>query len=839
MAHLNPEDFTKLQNQLLELREKNYGLEDTLRKCKKELTETKSRLHSLEEENGRYQILVRTSKKASEVELLIRDNGYLRNKLKDQEEDFRLQNNTLLRELSKLVGENEQYERQMKVLCSSQSCGLAEGDYGSTDDSKEVIRLRGELKDMHKKLFEAEGLLEKENKAHSEKVSALNLQISQLTNVLQTHSIPLDEGEINLGKGGGVSFRKLTLQDDDGLETDLERTNDTHLQSQDKCSQLQCEIEKLQTQLRGEKEITDSLTSEKTKLEESLTSANERLNNAEAEERNKIDAKHLEEAERRMKDMEAQHRTHVEELKQSLGDVESKLTECRSNLAEKCAQYEAALDSVQQLEHKLQSAEEGVLEARNATLHKAKECQALQDKVNAATKDIAQMLDQKQTVEKENKEFEIKISNQHQEIAALNTSLQEQTKLAESRHGLMEEMKAHIEEEKQKQQQKLDELQNVHKEEMDSLSSQNQHLKEIDGKIMELSDLNTKLMQLQQEKITLMEFNEKLKGDVEVAQKKAQEDLDRVTAEKCQDIENLKWEYKKEKSDLHTQLEISTIQRQEAEDTVEALKRKVADGEEEQRIHERKGVTLLKDLKKQLMAERKRADRLQEKLSQLLTDPAQLTAITTVSEAGDDVSSVSSWSMVSGEPRDSSTRENSIIASPQGSPPPGIVTEETVSLVNRVTELQQHKWQLEERITHLESSSAAMADDLLKKSAIIQHFCMDHKNIEHTGSPPTSPVHPTPLGDKLNVRRVLEMVRGGTSEESLREINRRLQSLLEETLGKNMQLHKDVENLSQQVHQLSKLAAVKTETELPVAVNVYEETQACNEERGDTDISKS
>lgn len=65
----------------------------------------------------------------------------------------------------------------------------------------------------------------------------------------------------------------------------------------------------------------------------------------------------------------------------------------------------------------------------------------------------------------------------------------------------------------------------------------------------------------------------------------------------------------------------------------------------------------------------------------------------------------------------------------QDSPPPGIVSEETVSLVNRVTELQQHKWQLEERITHLETSSAAMADDLLKKSAIIQHFCMEHKNM--------------------------------------------------------------------------------------------------------------
>ena len=37
-----------------------------------------------------------------------------------------------------LVGENEQYEQQIKVLCSKQSCDLTEADYGSTDDSKEV-----------------------------------------------------------------------------------------------------------------------------------------------------------------------------------------------------------------------------------------------------------------------------------------------------------------------------------------------------------------------------------------------------------------------------------------------------------------------------------------------------------------------------------------------------------------------------------------------------------------------------------------------------------------------------------------------------------------------------
>ncbi|KAG0721517.1 GRIP1-associated protein 1 [Chionoecetes opilio] len=724
----------------------------------KKLVETKARLRALGEENTRYQFLIRTSKKAGEVELLIRDNGYLRNKLKDQEEDFRLQNNTLLKELSKarLVGENEQYERQLNVLCSSQGGELGgEDDHSCTDDSKEVIRLRGELKEMQKTLFEAEARIETDSQAHTEKVSALSTQISQLTHILQTHSIPLDEGEISLGKGGGVSFKKLTLQDDDGLETDLERTTDT-LQSQDKCTELQREVAGVQTALRKQKEHTTTLTTENARLEDCLKSAKQR--------------------------------TYVEELKESLHDAENKLTESNSNLAEKSRLYEAAVQSVEELEHKLGGTEGALQESRDAILQR-------------------------------------------------NNNV----KLAESRHDLMEEMKAHMEEEKQKQKIEIEQLQVLHKDENASHVTQNQQLKnklqEINGKVNEMSDLNMKVTQLEQEKVLMKESSEKLLEDVQSAHRQVQEATDRVTAEKCQEIEKIKWEYKNEKSDLETQLEICTIQRQEAEEMVEALRRKVSDGEEEQRIHERKGVTLMKDLKKQLVAEKKRADRLQEKLSQLLTDPAQLTAITTaVSEAGDDVSSVSSWSLVSGEPRESSTRENSIIVSPQGSPPPGMVTEETVSLVNRLTEVQQNKWQLEERITHLESSAAAMADDLLKKSAIIQHFCMDHKNNEHRVSPHLSPA-PDTLGDKLNVRRVLEMVRGGGGEESLREINRRLQNLLEETLGKNMQLHKDVENLSQQVHQLSKLAAVKTESDLPAAVDVYNETQPSSEGRPDTSVS--
>ena len=54
-----------------------------------------------------------------------------------------------------------------------------------------MIRLQGELKEIHNKVYEAQTRRETDNQTHMEKVLALNLQITQLTNILQTHSIPL------------------------------------------------------------------------------------------------------------------------------------------------------------------------------------------------------------------------------------------------------------------------------------------------------------------------------------------------------------------------------------------------------------------------------------------------------------------------------------------------------------------------------------------------------------------------------------------------------------------------------------------------------------------------
>ena len=44
--------------------------------------------------------------------------------------------------------------------------------------------------------------------------------------------------------------------------------------------------------------------------------------------------------------------------------------------------------------------------------------------------------------------------------------------------------------------------------------------------------------------------------------------------------------------------------------------------------------------------------------------------------------------------------------------------------MRRVAELQESVWSCEERIQYLETTNAAMADDIVHKSALIEHYSM-------------------------------------------------------------------------------------------------------------------
>jgi hypothetical protein len=52
-------------------------------------------------------------------------------------------------------------------------------------------------------------------------------------------------------------------------------------------------------------------------------------------------------------------------------------------------------------------------------------------------------------------------------------------------------------------------------------------------------------------------------------------------------------------------------------------------------------------------------------------------------------------------------------------------------LLNKIALMQEEKWAIEQKLSMLEASSSAMADDLVGKSDIILHYCMEagkHRN---------------------------------------------------------------------------------------------------------------
>ena len=111
----------------------------------------------------------------------------------------------------------------------------------------------------------------------------------------------------------------------------------------------------------------------------------------------------------------------------------------------------------------------------------------------------------------------------------------------------------------------------------------------------------------------------------------------------------------------------------------------------------------------------------------------------------------------------------------------------------------------EERSRILEHSAAAMADELLKKTALIQYYCMEGGKKSSTSSTPAST--PTSESSKsLTMKKMVNLLMH-PDQETRKEVLR-MQNLLEETLTKNMHLQNDLEALSQEVVRLSKAAVV-------------------------------
>ncbi|XP_059240591.1 GRIP1-associated protein 1 isoform X1 [Mustela nigripes] len=837
---LSEEEFQRMQAQLLELRTNNYQLSDELRKNGVELTSLRQKVAYLDKEFNKAQKALSKSKKAQEVEGLLSENEMLQAKLHSQEEDFRLQNSTLMAEFSKLCSQMEQLERENQQLKdgaarvgTAQAVGLVDG---------ELLRLQAENTALQKNVA---ALQERYGKEAGRAQAASEGQGDPPGGPAPTVPVPMPLAEVELKWEMEKEEKRLLWEQLQGLESS----------KQAETSRLQEELAKLSEKLKKKQESFCRLQTEKETL----------FNDS----RNKIE----ELQQRKEADLKAQL-ARTQKLQQELEAANQSLAELRDQRQGERLEHAAALRALQD-QVSIQSADaqeqvEGLL-AENSALRtslaaleqiqtaKTQELNTLRDENAGLAADLQQrqteyedLMGQKDDLNSQLQESlraNSRLLEQLQEIGQekeqLTHELQEARKSAEKRKAMLDELAMETLQEKSQHKEELGAVRLRHEKEVLGVRARyerelrelhedkKRQEEELRGQIREEKARTRELENLQQ---TVEELQAQVhsmdgaKGWFERRLKEAEESLQQQQQEQEETLKQCREQHAGELKSKEEELQGVRDQLQQAQEerdchlkTISNLKQEVKDTVDGQRILEKKGSAALKDLKRQLHLERKRADKLQERLQDILTNSKSRSGLEELvlsemnspsrTQTGDS-SSVSSFSyreilrekesstvparvtvLNLGWPLPSSSPQ-SLSSSPQAQPPrPAELSDEEVAeLFQRLAETQQEKWMLEEKVKHLEVSSASMAEDLCRKSAIIETYVMDSRIDVSVAAGHT---------DRSGLGSVLrDLVKPG--DENLREMNKKLQNMLEEQLTKNMHLHKDIEVLSQEIVRLSK-----------------------------------
>uniref|UniRef100_A0A667IHE5 GRIP1 associated protein 1 n=1 Tax=Lynx canadensis TaxID=61383 RepID=A0A667IHE5_LYNCA len=790
---LSEEEFQRMQAQLLELRTNNYQLSDELRKNGVELTSLRQKVAYLDKEFNKAQKALSKSKKAQEVEGLLSENEMLQAKLHSQEEDFRLQNSTLMAEFSKLCSQMEQLERENQQLKDGAArAGTAQA--GSLVDG-ELLRLQAENTALQKNVA---ALQERYGKEAGRSQAASEGQGDPPGGPAPTVPAPMPLAEVELKWEMEKEEKRLLWEQLQGLESS----------KQAETSRLQEELAKLSEKLKKKQESFCRLQTEKETL----------FNDS----RNKIE----ELQQRKEADLKAQL-ARTQKLQQELEAANQSLAELRDQRQGERLEHAAALRALQDQIQTAKTQELNMLREENTGL--AAELRQRQTEYE----DLMGQKDDLNSQLQESLHANSRLLEQLQEIGQekeqLTQELQEARKSAEKRKAMLDELAMETLQEKSQHKEELGAVRLRHEKEVLGVRARyERELRELHedkkrqeedlrGQIREEKARTRELENLQQ---TVEELQAQVhsmdgaKGWFERRLKEAEESLQQQQQEQEEALKRCREQHADELKSKEEELQGVRDQLQQAQEerdchlkTISNLKQEVKDTVDGQRILEKKGSAALKDLKRQLHLERKRADKLQERLQDILTNSKSRSGLEELvlsemnspsrTQTGDS-SSVSSFSYreILREKESSTVPARSLSSSPQAQPPrPAELSDEEVAeLFQRLAETQQEKWMLEEKVKHLEVSSASMAEDLCRKSAIIETYVMDSRIDVSVAAGHT---------DRSGLGSVLrDLVKPG--DENLREMNKKLQNMLEEQLTKNMHLHKDIEVLSQEIVRLSK-----------------------------------
>ncbi|XP_029635246.1 GRIP1-associated protein 1 [Octopus sinensis] len=810
---LSEEEFHRMQIQLLELRTSNYELDSQCKRQQREFLTLKEKFEECDKDLQRANKVINKSKKAKDVELLIQENSGLQRKLQSQEDEFRLQNETLMQELSHLVSCNEELEKRLSSSKDKPS---------GPDTSSFSSAIINDLEDEVRRVQAQNSALQKTLKASQEKYDkqiAFYKQQLQLGNSTSNNSSHQGKSDDNDEEKRSEDCSNQTSSDSsisqsEALSNDKNK-NILQSPSKEECIQELSVLRlNLETELEENRILKEQLNSSDKKFRQQIASFEDEI----------------EKLSEKLKRKQESY-VHLQEEKETyFKEAEKRLEEVQAGRDREKKYY---TDVVNKLQAEMESKQQMLDEFQNSSCSKIKELEnqnlALQQMIDATSIVNNQQRDEVETEYKQRisvlekqlamqaqqfDDFKVQLQEGHrasehtleqlyaaqQERDTQIQSLQEISTIAEKRKRLIDEMAIkyqkecdshrelvqHMTQDHAEEVNKLEDLLSQERENCLELNKMRTFVEEIQGQLVSSEETKGWLeRRLNDAEANLNSSKQEFESTLLGSQEKYQQEKDELLQKFEQDLE----EYKQQETVLKAEI----IQRDES---INKLQQEIKDSVDEKKIHEKKGLTMLKDLKRQLHTERKRAEKLQERLQEILTDPKNRQGVDDLFKPADigdkaESSSVSSWSAgASGiGNKDSPQSPNRT-----GTPPSDFESEHD-ELVNRLAASQQQKWTLEEKVQHLEESNAAMCEDLLQKSAIIEYYVMD-------GRTDGLASHHKSTEEKSSLKKVLELVNRG--DVNMKEMNRKLQRMLEETLTKNMHLQKDLETLSQEVVRLSK-----------------------------------
>uniref|UniRef100_A0A672QZE8 GRIP1-associated protein 1-like n=1 Tax=Sinocyclocheilus grahami TaxID=75366 RepID=A0A672QZE8_SINGR len=783
---LSEEEFHRMQAQLLELRTQNYQLSDELRKNTAELNSVRQKTSNLEKDYVKAQKALNKSKKAQEVDALLSENKMLQGKLHSQEDDFRLQNSTLMQELSKLCSQIEQLELENRRLREGQGLEGPASSPASGPVDAELLRLQAENSALQKKLKALQECadvndgkaalidgsagtngVQSDASGHSDDPSAPgNDQIDQVTdNGFQSHQevalklqTEMEEKcllreqlqTLEVKTSGSLcfsySFQRLQVEKEALYNDSRTKIDEIQQRKEEELKSINLRVQKLQTDLMA--------------ANQNVTELKEQLQSKQKEHEMAIHA---------LKDQVAcQSAVSQEQVEGMLSENDA----LRTNLA--------ALEQIQTVK----TQEQNLLREQNLALNAELQQRCTEQESFLAQKD--DLNSQLQESNRANSRLLEQLTELGLEKDKLQQELEEARKTADKRKVMLDELAIETAQEKSRHKEELSDVRLQHEKAV--LSIRARYEKELRGLHEEKNRTEEEIRsQLRDERARTKELEglqpyvEELKAQVQSMEgtkgwferrlKEAEETMEKNKLDHAEEIQRLQ-------KDHTLQLEAKDVE-------VEAVKQQVTEMQKEREelnntISKLKQVFEKKGLEELVLSE--------------ISSPSR------TQQTGDS-SSISSFSyreiMKDGASAPSTNKSNT--SSPQSQRPADLSDDEVSELFQRLAEVQQEKWMLEEKVKHLEVSCASMADDICKKSAIIETYVMDSRRDVSGGGA----VAHGAQGERGVLSSVLrDLVKPG--DENLREMNKKLQNMLEEQLTKNMHLQKDLEVLSQEIVRLSK-----------------------------------